>query len=131
MNRLKITVDDRDRRPIYVQIVEGVKELIARGDLGEGAALPPVRQLAADLGVNMNTVAGAYRELQKMGLLDVRHGSGAVVASRQGVASTRAKGDLRKTLRIALAGMVLAGMGRAEIEGLVDSELRELAMSKD
>ena len=51
-----ITIDEEDARPMYRQIVEEIKSLIARGELQEGAALPPVRQLAADLGVNLNTV---------------------------------------------------------------------------
>src|SRR5436305_14258754 len=76
-----ITIDELDRRPIYRQVADEIKALIARGALSEGMALPPVRQVADDLGVNLNTIAAAYRELQKEGLLKVRHGSGAIVAS--------------------------------------------------
>ena len=43
-----ITIDERDARPIYQQVVDGIKELVARGELQEGSALPPVRQVAAD-----------------------------------------------------------------------------------
>ena len=75
-----IVVDENDRRPIYQQVVDEIKALIARGELREGMALPPVRQVAADLGVNLNTIATAYRELQREGLINVRHGAGAVVA---------------------------------------------------
>ena len=59
-----LTIKTDDPRPIYQQVADGIKELIARGKLAEGASLPPVRQLAADLGVNLNTFATAYRELQ-------------------------------------------------------------------
>ena len=79
---MHITVDEADGRPIYRQIADELKALIARGELREGAPLPPVRQLAGDLGVNLNTVAIAYRELQAEGLLNVRHGAGATVAAR-------------------------------------------------
>jgi GntR family transcriptional regulator len=123
----KITIDEDDRRPIYVQIVDGIKSLIARGELVEGTALPPVRQLAADLGVNMNTIAGAYRELQDAGLVAVRHGSGAVVASNR---APTPKAELRRTLHGALAGMILAGLDHAEIAVLVDEELRKLLGKK-
>src|ERR1051326_2647771 len=56
-----ITIDELDRRPIYRQVAEEIKALIARGSLSEGMALPPVRQVADDLGVNLNTIAAAYR----------------------------------------------------------------------
>jgi GntR family transcriptional regulator len=119
-----ITIDEGDARPIYVQVAEEIKALIARGELAEGAQLPPVRQLAADLGVNLNTVATAYRELQGEGLLSIRHGAGAVVASR--TARDKSEEELRKPLRAALTGLVLAGLPRVEIMNLVQSELRAL-----
>src|ERR1700730_17108360 len=76
-----ITIDETDHRPLYRQSVDEIKALIARGELQAGSSLPPVRQVAADLGVNLNTIAFAYRTLQKEGLIKVRHGSGAVVTS--------------------------------------------------
>lgn len=119
-----ITIDEADARPIYAQVAEEIRGLIARGELAEGAPLPPVRQLAADLGVNLNTVATAYRELQGEGLLAIRHGAGAVVASR--TARDKSEEELRKPLRAALTGLVLAGLPRVEIMNLVQSELRAL-----
>lgn len=119
-----ITIDEADARPIYVQVAEEIKALIARGELAQGAQLPPVRQLASDLGVNLNTVATAYRELQGEGLLSIRHGAGAVVASR--TAQAKSEEELRKPLRAALTGLVLAGLPRVEIMNLVQSELRSL-----
>ena len=119
-----ITIDEADSRPIYVQVAGEIKALIARGELAEGAQLPPVRQLAADLGVNLNTVATAYRELQGEGLLAIRHGAGAVVASR--TARDKSEEELRRPVRAALTGLVLAGLPRVEIMNLVQSELRAL-----
>ena len=119
-----ITIDEADPRPIYVQVAGELKALIARGELAEGAQLPPVRQLAADLGVNLNTVATAYRELQAEGLVNIRHGAGAVVASR--TSRDKSEEELRKPLRSALTGLVLAGLPRVEIMNLVQSELRAL-----
>ena len=64
-----LTIDASDKRPLYQQIVDGVKALIASGVLREGMTLPSVRQVANDLGVNLNTIAVAYRQLQDEGLL--------------------------------------------------------------
>jgi GntR family transcriptional regulator len=121
---VRITIDSQDRRPLYEQVADEIRMLIARGELVEGAALPPVRQLAADLGVNLNTIATAYRELQAEGLLTVRHGSGAVVASR--TTQTTDRDDVRKAVRSVLTQMLLAGMRRSEILLFVGEELRGL-----
>src|SRR5256714_10258240 len=118
-----ITIDELDRRPIYRQVADEIKALVARGALSEGMALPPVRQVADDLGVNLNTIAAAYRELQKEGLLKVRHGSGAIVASRR--IAQQSDADLRKGLRASLAHLALAGLPRSEILELVNEGLRD------
>ncbi len=118
------TIDELDRRPVYRQVADEIKGLIARGELREGMALPPVRQVADDLGVNLNTIAAAYRELQKEGLLKVRHGSGAVVTSRR--VAQHNDSELRKGLRASLAHLVLAGLPRSEIAEIVNEEIRQL-----
>ena len=117
-----LTINTDDPRPIYQQVADGIKELIARGKLAEGAVLPPVRQLAADLGVNLNTIATAYRELQKDGLIVIKHGSGSVVAPR--TTMERSQDELLRPLRTALTQMVLAGWPHTRILKLVVSELR-------
>ena len=119
-----ITVDADDRRPIYQQVVDEIKALIAGGSLEEGSPLPPVRQIAADLGVNLNTVAAAYRELQNEGLINVRHGSGAVVVSK--TSNNTGDDELRKPLRAALTQLVLAGLPKSRILSMVADELRGL-----
>jgi GntR family transcriptional regulator len=119
-----IVVDENDRRPIYQQVVDEIKALIARGELLEGTPLPPVRQVAADLGVNLNTIATAYRELQREGLITVRHGAGAVVLSS--TAQGKTDDELRKPLRAALTQLALSGLVRTEIMTIVAEELRGL-----
>jgi len=117
-----LTIDTHDPRAIYQQVADGIKELIARGVLKEGVGLPPVRQLAADLGVNLNTIATAYRELQKEGLITVKHGSGAVIASS--TSAERSQVELLRPLRAALTELVLAGLPSNEILDVVARELR-------
>jgi len=124
LNTQFLTIDTGSRKPIYEQLADGLKALIARGELREGVALPPVRQLASDLGVNLNTVAVAYRQLQNEGLITVRHGSGAVVSSR--TTAERSEEDLRKPLRNALTQLVLSGMPAVRIMRVVTEELRFL-----
>jgi GntR family transcriptional regulator len=124
-----LTVDANDSRPLYKQVIDGVKALIARGDLREGMTLPSVRQVAGDLGVNLNTIALAYRELQEEGFLTVRHGAGSVVSSRR--ARAVEENELRKPLRTALTQFVLAGLGDREIAAIVQQELKSLHKKGD
>ena len=119
-----ITIDEADRRPVYRQIADEIKGLIARGELEEGTTLPPVRPVASDLGVNLNTIAAAYRELQKEGLVRVKHGAGAFVTSRR--VSQENDAELRKALRSSLAHLALAGLPRSEILTIVNEEIHQL-----
>ncbi len=124
-----IHVDPSDARPLYQQVADEIKRLIARGDLAAGDPLPSVRQVAADLGVNLNTIATAYRDLQDQGLISVRHGSGATVSASK--ARDLPKTELRKSLRRALAELVLAGMSPSRIMSLVTDELQDLTKGGD
>jgi len=110
---------------MYRQVVDGIKELIARGELGQGSGLPPVRQVAADLGVNLNTIAFAYRELQKEGLIKIRHGAGAVVVSH--VTGQSVEDRQHAKVRAALTDLVLAGLSKAEILAVVHNVLNSLS----
>jgi DNA-binding transcriptional regulator YhcF (GntR family) len=124
-----LTIDPDDKTPIYRQVADGIKSLIARRELAEGAQLPPVRQLAADLGVNLNTIAASYRELQEEGLITVKHGSGAVVSSsttRPAEGNGNSDEHLRRPLRAALTELVLAGVPSQKILSIVTAELNGL-----
>jgi GntR family transcriptional regulator len=116
-----LTLHENDKRPIYQQIADGIKALIARGDLREGMTLPSVRQVAGDLGINLNTVAVAYRQLQDEGFVTVRHGAGAVIAAR--AARAVDQDEIRKPLRTALTQLVLGGLTDAEILAAVRQDL--------
>src|SRR6185312_14326078 len=123
-----ITIDERDRRPLYQQVVDEIKALIAGGELPEGSSLPPVRQVASDLGVNLNTIAYAYRQLQKQGLVKVRHGAGAVVTSRLLREPTEL---LRNQLGTSLTHLALGGLKLSEVRALVETELSRLLKDGD
>jgi GntR family transcriptional regulator len=80
--------------------------------------------VAADLGVNLNTIAFAYRQLQKEGLIKVKHGSGAEVVSR--VLAKRDNERAQDHLQAVLTDLVLAGYTRAEVLALVNEALNSL-----
>jgi GntR family transcriptional regulator len=76
---MNIQIDFRSGQPIYLQIIDQIRSLIAHGELKPGDQLPTVRQLATDLRVNFNTVARAYRLLDEAGLISTQHGRGTYV----------------------------------------------------
>ena len=77
---MQIHISANDGVPIYLQIVNQVKYLVACGRLGPGEELPPIRVLAEQLLVNPNTIARAYMELERDGIVAKRHGSGTYVS---------------------------------------------------
>lgn len=76
---IKIQLDFRSGQPIYMQLVEQISKLVKDGELKPGDQLPTVRQLAAELRVNFNTVARAYRLLDEAGLISTQQGRGTYI----------------------------------------------------
>ena len=79
-----VHLDYRDVRPIYSQIIDGFREQIAGGILREGERLPSVRELAAELTINPNTIQRAYRELEAQGWIASVPGKGSFVCGVPG-----------------------------------------------
>ena len=86
---MQLLIDSRAPKPIYVQIMDEVRRLIAIGDLKAHDGLPSVRQLAADLRLNHNTIVQAYRELEREQIVYTRRGQGTFVAEQNASAAER------------------------------------------
>ncbi|MGA9938045.1 MAG: GntR family transcriptional regulator [Candidatus Acidiferrales bacterium] len=113
-----LRVDLASARPVYEQIVSGIRALLVSGAFDAGQQLPTVRQLAVDLGVHHNTVAEAYRVLADEGWLDLRRGRGAVVVERQGPKPTpEARQGFVRRLEELIAKAIADGVPRAAIAG--------------
>jgi GntR family transcriptional regulator len=77
---VQIHISTADGVPIYLQIVNQLKYLVAAGRLSAGEEIPPIRVLAEQLLVNPNTVARAYLELERAGIVVKKHGSGTYIS---------------------------------------------------
>jgi GntR family transcriptional regulator len=112
-----VSIDTRDRTPIYAQLDRALRAAIVTGRLRPGDQLPTVRQLAVDLQVNANTVARVYAELEREGVLETRRGVGSFVSSAPGVARTAAEHTrrLRAFVTRTLADAAAAGFTHEEI----------------
>lgn len=78
---LSFSVDQKSGIPIYIQIMDQIKHLIATGALQPGQQLPTIRELAVDLTINLHTVAHAYAELERDGFLSIQRGRGTFVSN--------------------------------------------------
>src|SRR6266536_3318041 len=76
-------VDAHAGLPVYQQVVETVKQATASGRLNAGDQLPTIRELALEVRVNPNTIARAYQELERAGIVETRRGMGTYVVARE------------------------------------------------
>jgi len=120
-----LTVDPRSGVPIYLQIIEQIKRSVALGILQAGEQLPTVKQLAIDLTVNPNTVARAYRELEREQVIETSPGRGSFVRSNGVTESPKVAADIgRDALDVALREAKSVGLARNEIRELFDAALQ-------
>ncbi len=127
VSRLPTIEVDRDAaEPVYEQIARQVRAQVAAGRLRPGAELPSVRTLASDLGVNLNTVARAYRQLEEDGFLVIHERSGAVIAAPPADPDPTLAQRLRRELRLVLEHMRQAGFSPADLRRATKREIDAL-----
>ncbi len=123
---LTITIDRESNEPVYGQVARQIRQFIASGALTPGMKLPAVRRLAGDLGVNLNTIARAYRLLEGEGFLLVRGRSGVTVAPPADGIDRSARTKLLEQMRTTLTQLRQAGMTKEELLGVVRREVLTL-----
>ena len=112
----EFTISQSDKRPIYLQIMEQIKERIAVGDWTEGQAIPSIRQLAVDTGVSVITVKRAYLELEREGVIVTHHGKGSHVACDPGLGTRLRERELQQHLEQAARIGALLGLHSNDLE---------------
>jgi GntR family transcriptional regulator len=119
------TVDPRSGVPLYLQLMEQVKRAVALGTLAAGEQLPTVKSLALGLTVNPNTVARAYRDLEREGVIETSPGRGSFVRADGALGEvTRAADDVAlATLADAIRQAKAMGLDRARVAALVEKTL--------
>ncbi len=120
-----ITVDLRDRKQLYEQLVDNIKNLILTGELKPDDKLPSVRSLAKELGINPNTIQKAYSELERQGVIMSLQGRGSIVlADKNGLRGEQYE-KLVEKMRLIAYEMKTAGINESEFV-----EAARLAYSK-
>ena len=121
-----ITIEKRSTTPIYAQLTEQIRLLVHSGRLKPGDGMPTVRALAVELGINANTVARVYRDLQRDNLLRLERGLGTFVAD--GAKAEISERDFKAVESLAGELVILAkkaGLRSGELGRLIDSIWKE------
>lgn len=126
MTPLNLRVDFRSPAPIYAQIVEQIQQQVRAGLLKPGDQLPTVRQLAAELRVNFNTIARAYRILDESGLISTQQGRGTYIWSPpEAEENTTVRRRTLQELAQSYAAQALAlGYAAEDIRAALEEELK-------
>jgi GntR family transcriptional regulator len=120
-----ISVNTNSGTPIYLQLMEQIKHAIETCALQAGEQLPTMRKLAVELVINPNTVIRAYRELEREGIVEIRHGSGAFV-SQSAASRTKISRKAQFVMQSAVDRLSTAGLTEEEIRRLMENELAQL-----
>lgn len=124
----RFRIDRASALPVYVQLAEQIRLLVHRGALAHGDPMPTVRELAVALGINANTVARVYRDLQQQGLLRLERGIDTFV-DRPRDAPTLGDRDYQRIARRARELVALcreAGLTSRELSQLIEGAWKEV-----
>lgn len=116
-----ITVDMRDRKPIYEQLIDNIRTLAVQGYLKPDEHLPSVRVLAAELAINPNTIQKAYAELERQNVIYALPGRGNFISPDIGAVAKQEKERQLTALRTQLQQARNAGVEKTEILSLLDA----------
>jgi GntR family transcriptional regulator len=118
-----VAIDREKDEPAYEQIARQIRARIAAGELRAGMLLPGVRTLAADLGVNLNTVARAYRLLADQRFVRIRDRSGVEVSAPATEPAPETSASLEAELEGLLVRMRQAGLPAEAVRRIIDTKL--------
>jgi GntR family transcriptional regulator len=121
-----ISINEKDSRPIYLQIINQIKEQVSKGTLKPEDELPSVRELAEGLGINMHTVRSAYLKLREQGIINLRLGRRARVAPLQpALAGISITEDLKIRIKELVTDALLIGLSPDDLHALIDKRIEE------
>ncbi len=115
MHSSDLIISKSDGRPMYLQIMEQIKQRIAVGDWPRGAEIPSIRQLAVGLRVSVITVKRAYLELEREGVIVTQHGKGSSVAAEPDLRPRLYDQELAQHLEQVVRIGALLGLDTAEL----------------
>jgi GntR family transcriptional regulator len=121
---VRLNINPRLSTPVYQQVMDGIKEMVARGILVPGERIPTVREMAAELSLNPNTIAKAYQRLEQEGIIETMRSRGTFIAEPvEAVDLKAAREKLTGLVEKVLVEAYHLGLERGEIETLFADSL--------
>jgi GntR family transcriptional regulator len=114
-----------DSRPMYLQIMDSIKQLILKGEWVAGQALPSIRELAVSVKVSVITVKRAYQELERENVIVTRHGLGSFVAEQNQVVMNLKKAELMACVDRVIKLAVLLNIDQTELLEMIAARIEE------
>lgn len=124
-----VTLDFKGSTPIYEQIVEQMKFHVMRGHLQSGDSIPSVRRLALELKITPGTVAKAYQELERQGIIETIRGKGTFIAGKLELKVDEAKlSEIKRRIWTDLMELKMMGYDRKMILELIKGMYEEMSV---
>lgn len=125
-------IDLKNRKLIYEQVVDNIKQMVIKGVLKEESKLPSVRELSKELTVNPNTIQKAYKKLESDGYIYTVTGLGCFVAAREHIQIDNKRTQaMLEDLRAIVRELIYAGMNESKIIKIIKEEFEEGGGSVD
>ena len=125
-------IDLKNRKLIYEQVVDNIKQMVIKGVLKEESKLPSVRELSKELTVNPNTIQKAYKKLESDGYIYTVAGLGCFVADREHIQIDNKRTQaMLEDLRAIVRELIYAGMNESKIIKIIKEEFEERGGSVD
>jgi GntR family transcriptional regulator len=126
-----LAIDEKDARPLYLQIITQIKEQVGNGTLSPGDELPSVRELADTLGINLHTVRSAYLKLRDQGIINLRLGRRARIASiSTTIPMENLEAGIVAPLREIIADALIKGISPERFREIVWEQLDQFGQGK-
>ena len=121
-----LSINENDNRPIYVQIINQIKEQVRRGSLQPGDELPSVREAADSLRINMHTVRSAYLKLSDQGIIKLHLGRRAKIAPHLSQRHPNLENDINVRLKELITDAIVTGIPLDELRKIINHQLDQL-----
>jgi GntR family transcriptional regulator len=121
-----LSINENDNRPIYVQIINQIKEQVRSGSLQPGDELPSVREAADSLRINMHTVRSAYLKLSDQGIIKLHLGRRAKIAPHLSQRHPNLENDINVRLKELITDALLTGIPLDELRKIINHQLDQL-----
>jgi GntR family transcriptional regulator len=121
-----LSINENDNRPIYVQIINQIKEQVRSGSLQPGDELPSVREAADSLRINMHTVRSAYLKLRDQGIIKLHLGRRSRIARHLSQKHSNLENDIEVRLKELITDAIVTGIPLDELRKIINHQLEQL-----